>query len=165
MRFWSEHLTFSLEPADTAAQANKFPRIPAWQPALGAGLTRTLGRSGGSSDTMLWLDMSLLVAVRFPPALLDMSKADLLSSWPQEKKETSQNQETMETTHPFSHPATHCSSISTKFDPLSAIKRSSQLLPQFFWHYMPAILDILLFLSCKVIFKTSTLRLWNSFSF
>lgn len=29
---------------------------------------------------MLWLDMSLLVAVRFPPALLDMSKADLLSS-------------------------------------------------------------------------------------
>ena len=50
------------------------------QPALEAGLTRTPGLSGGTSDTMLWLDTSLLVvAGRFPPALLDMSKADLIS--------------------------------------------------------------------------------------
>lgn len=42
---------------------------------------RTLGRSGGTSDTMLWLVRSLLVVVgRFPPALLDMSKADIFKS-------------------------------------------------------------------------------------
>lgn len=40
-----------------------------------------LGRSGGTSDTMLWLAMSLLmVAERFPPVLLDMSKADVFKS-------------------------------------------------------------------------------------
>lgn len=80
LRFQSEYLACSLEPADTAGRANMFLRIPDRQPALEAGLTRTLGLSGGTSDTMLWLGMSLLVvAGRFPPALLDMSKADLIS--------------------------------------------------------------------------------------
>lgn len=60
-----------------------------------ARLTRTPGRSGGTSDTMLWLVRSRSVAAeRFPPALLDMSKADLIASWPEKKKEASENQET-----------------------------------------------------------------------
>lgn len=40
--------------------------------------TRPPGRSGGTSDTMAWLEGSLvMVAGRLPPALLDMSKVGL----------------------------------------------------------------------------------------
>lgn len=50
-------------------------RRAAWLRAL----TRPPGRSGGTSDTMAWLEGSLLllVAGRLPPALLDMSKVGL----------------------------------------------------------------------------------------
>lgn len=70
------------------------PGAPARPPAMGAGLTRTLGRSAGTSDTMLWWDTSLLVAARrFPPAALDMSKADLISGAAEGKGETRQEWE------------------------------------------------------------------------
>lgn len=52
---------------------------------------------------MLWLGKSQLVlAGRLPPALLDMSKADLISSRPEEK--TSESQETTDQPLPLFPP-------------------------------------------------------------
>lgn len=81
-----------------------------------------LGRSGGTSDTMLWLAMSLLmVAERFPPVLLDMSKADLNSS--QQKKGNHQSQ------RPKRHPCPALSALlqqQHKTPSLGAVWKSSQ---------------------------------------
>lgn len=74
-----------VSPRWLVAQLGKDSRSPGFQasalatgPQCSTQHTRPFGRSGGTSDTMGWLDDSLLmVAGRFPPPLLDMSKVQL----------------------------------------------------------------------------------------